>query len=189
LNAFACTDIVSKGPRRGKQINFDDHRPILRAIILDFSAVNNVDVTSIQGLIDVRAQLDRHAAPETVEWHFASINSRWTKRALTTAGFGYIDRERFAARQHWNPVYSYAPLDNAAAPKLHDPEAQDEIRTVNGYKGVKVTTVHGQNRPFFHIDVAAAVESAIAGINGKLEQVSSGSSHEAGQAEFSTKHD
>jgi sodium-independent sulfate anion transporter 11 len=108
---------------------------------------------------------------------------------LTTAGFGYIDRERFAARQHWNPVYSYAPLDNAAAPKLHDPEAQDEIRTVNEYKGVKVTTVHGQNRPFFHIDVAAAVESAIAGVNGKLEQVSSGSLHETGQAEFSTKHD
>jgi sodium-independent sulfate anion transporter 11 len=167
----------------------DDNRPILRAIILDFSAVNNVDVTSIQGLIDVRAQLDRHAAPETVEWHFASINSRWTKRALTTAGFGYIDRERFAARQHWNPVYSYAPLEDSSAAKLHDPEAQDEIRAVKAHKGVKVTTVHGLNRPFFHIDVAAAVESAIAGVNGKLAQVSSGSSHEVGQTEFSTKHD
>lgn len=177
------------GPRRGKQVNTDDNRPILRAIILDFSAVNNVDVTSVQGLIDVRAQLDRHAAPESVEWHFASINSRWTKRALTTAGFGYIDRERFAARAHWNPVYSYAPLDNDA-PKLHDPEAQDEIHTANGSKGLpagKVTTVHGQNRPFFHIDVAAAVESAIAGVNTKLSHVSSGSSQEVGQAEIPTK--
>ncbi|CAG5170167.1 uncharacterized protein ALTATR162_LOCUS7137 [Alternaria atra] len=181
------------GPRRGKQLNLEDNRPILRAIILDFSAVNNVDVTSIQGLIDVRAQLDRHAAPETVEWHFASINSRWTKRALTTAGFGYIDRERFASRQHWNPVYSYAPLDNSGS-KLHDEEAPDEIHAVNRNKGLpsgKVTTVHGQNRPFFHIDVAAAVESAIAGVNGKLAQVSSGSSHEheVGQAEFTTKQD
>ncbi|KAF1851374.1 sulfate permease [Cucurbitaria berberidis CBS 394.84] len=178
------------GPRRGQQIDTDDNRPILRAIILDFSAVNNVDVTSIQGLIDVRAQLDRHAAPESVEWHFASINSRWTKRALTAAGFGYIDRERFASRAHWNPVYSYAPLDSATH-KLHDPEAQDEIHTTDGHKGLpsgKVTTIHGQNRPFFHIDVPAAVESAIAGVN-KLSHVSSGSSREVGEAEVTTKQD
>jgi sodium-independent sulfate anion transporter 11 len=179
------------GPRRGQQLNVDDDRPILRAIILDFSAVNNVDVTSIQGLIDVRAQLDRHAAPETVEWHFASINSRWTKRALTTAGFGYIDRERFASRAHWNPVYSYAPLDTAA-PKVYDPEAQDEIQAANREKGLhsgKVTTIHGQNRPFFHIDVPAAVESAIAGVNTKLAHISSGSSHEIGQTEFAAKQE
>lgn len=179
------------GPRRGQQVDVDDHRPILRAIILDFSAVNNVDVTSIQGLIDVRAQLDRHAAPEAVEWHFASINSRWTKRALTTAGFGYIDRERFAARAHWNPVYSYTPLDNDA-PKLHDPEAQDEIHSAKGHSGLpsgKVTTVHGQNRPFFHIDVPAAVESAIAGINTKLSQISSVGSHEAGETHIPSKQE
>jgi sodium-independent sulfate anion transporter 11 len=172
------------GPRRGKQINMDDNRPILRAIILDFSAVNNVDVTSIQGLIDVRAQLDRYAAPERVEWHFASISSRWTKRALTTAGFGYIDRERFASRQHWNPVYSYAPLDDAA-PKIGDPEAQSGSAGHKGFPTGKVTTVHGQNRPFFHIDVAAAVESAIAGIGNKLERGSTGS--EGDGVEMQTK--
>lgn len=151
------------GPRRGQQINSDDDRPILRAIILDFSAVNNVDVTSIQGLIDVRAQLDRHAAPNTVEWHFASINSRWTKRALTTAGFGYVDRTRFASRAHWNPVYSYAPLETTASPKPLDPEAQDFDQSPARLPFGKVTTVHGLNRPFFHIDVPAAVESAIVG--------------------------
>lgn len=179
------------GPRRGKQLNVDDNRPVLRAIILDFSAVNNVDVTSIQGLIDVRAQLDRYAAPESVEWHFASINSRWTKRALTTAGFGYIERDRFASRQHWNPVYSYAPLDTPA-PKLGDAEAQDEIYSAGqkGFPSGKVTTVHGQNRPFFHIDVPAAVESAIAGINTKLAHVSTGSSEDhVGTAELQVKHD
>lgn len=90
-------------------------------------------------------------------------------------------------------MYSYAPLDNSGS-KLQDEEAQDEISVVNRSKGLpsgKVTTVHGQNRPFFHIDVAAAVESAIAGVNGKLAQTSSGSSHEheVGQAEFTTKQD
>jgi sodium-independent sulfate anion transporter 11 len=128
-----------------------------------------------------------------VEWHFASINSRWTKRALTTAGFGYIDRERFAARQHWNPVYSYAPLDDAAGPRPHDPEAQNEIQAVNGHKNFpigKVTTVHGQNRPFFHIDVAAAVESAIAGVSGELAHTtSSESSQDVAQTELTTKHE
>lgn len=177
------------GPRRGQQVNVDDNRPILRAIILDFSAVNNVDVTSVQGLIDVRAQLDRYAAPESVEWHFASINSRWTKRALTTAGFGYIDRERFASRQHWNPVYSYAPLDTPSS-RVGDVEAQDEIQAAGGQKGFagKVSTLHGQNRPFFHIDVPAAVESAISGIEQKLAHVSTDSSERnIGQTELSTK--
>lgn len=182
------------GPRRGKQVNLEDHRPTLRAIVLDFSAVNNVDVTSVQGLIDVRAQLDRYAAPDRVEWHFASINSRWTKRALTTAGFGYLDRDRFAARSHWNPVYSFAPLETDA-PKVHDPEVQDEIHTAgknNALPAGKLSTVHGQNRPFFHIDVTAAVEAAISGINTKLAHTSSGSSHdvhEVSNAEVTTKHE
>ncbi|KAF1914323.1 sulfate transporter family-domain-containing protein [Ampelomyces quisqualis] len=179
------------GPRRGQQVDVDDNRPTLRAVILDFSAVHNVDVTSIQGLIDVRAQLDRYAAPDSVEWHFASINSRWTKRALTTAGFGYLDRERFAARQHWNPVYSFAPLETPA-PKLGDAEAQDEIHRADnkGFPSGKVTTVHGQNRPFFHIDIPAAVESAIAGINTKLAHVSTDSSEDhVGGTEYQSKHE
>lgn len=119
-----------------------------------------------------------------MEWHFASINSRWTKRALTTAGFGYLDSERFNTRrnQHWNPVYTFASVeDNSVTPrKPADVEAQDEIEHVGGQQGValpgKVSTVHGQNRPFFHIDVPAAVESAIAGVEHRLAHVSSGSS-------------
>ena len=62
--------------------------PTLRGVILDFSAVNNVDVTSCQNLIDVRNQLDRWASPNRVQWHFAHVNNKWTKRALAAAGFG-----------------------------------------------------------------------------------------------------
>ncbi|CAG8003641.1 unnamed protein product [Penicillium nalgiovense] len=65
--------------------------PSLRAIILGFAAVNNVDVTSVQSLIDVRNQLDRWTSPDSVQWHFADIHNRWTKRALATAGFGISD--------------------------------------------------------------------------------------------------
>jgi sodium-independent sulfate anion transporter 11 len=170
------------GPRRGQQVNLDDNRPVLHAIVLDFAAVNHVDVTCVQGLIDVRAQLDRYASPDTVEWHFASINSRWTKRALTTAGFGYIDSERYRARnnQNWMPVYSFAPVENTPAVK-HDSEAQDGIQSADGRKGFltgKLSTVIGQNRPFFHVDVPAAVESVVVGIQGRLANVSSGVSDE-----------
>ncbi|KAJ6183993.1 hypothetical protein N7519_005294 [Penicillium mononematosum] len=63
--------------------------PTLRAIILDLAAVNNVDVTSVQNLIDVRNQLDRWASPDSVQWHFAHIHNRWTKRGLAAAGFGF----------------------------------------------------------------------------------------------------
>ena len=65
-----------------------DSRPKLKAIILDFSAVSNIDVSSTQVLIDVRKQLDRHADPDQVEWHFVSVTNPWTRRALTSAGFG-----------------------------------------------------------------------------------------------------
>ncbi|ATY62230.1 sulfate permease 2 [Cordyceps militaris] len=37
------------------------HLPCLRALILDFSAVNNIDITSIQGLVDLRNVLDQSA--------------------------------------------------------------------------------------------------------------------------------
>ncbi|TLS30913.1 hypothetical protein PpBr36_03518 [Pyricularia pennisetigena] len=63
--------------------------PLLRAIICDFSTVNHVDSSAVEGLMDMRAQLDRWAAPAAVEWHLAGVRSRWTRRALVAAGFGY----------------------------------------------------------------------------------------------------
>ncbi|KDQ14587.1 hypothetical protein BOTBODRAFT_32716 [Botryobasidium botryosum FD-172 SS1] len=70
-----------------------DPRPTLKAIILDFSAVSQIDVTAVQNLQDVRDQLDRHAAPHKVEWHFAAVNRPWVKRALVAGGFGRLRRE------------------------------------------------------------------------------------------------
>lgn len=101
-------------------IDESDTRPTLKAIILDFSSVNNVDVTSVQYLIDVRNQLDRYASPDIVEWHFATINNRWTKRALASAGFGYPTRSTQSEGEtwKWKPIFSVADIggsDSAAA--------------------------------------------------------------------------
>jgi solute carrier family 26 (sodium-independent sulfate anion transporter), member 11 len=97
--------------RRGKDAVTEDNRPTLKAVILDFSAVNNVDLTSIQTLVDIRNQLDKHAAPNAVQWHFACIYSRWTKRALAAAGFGYPSfKTESGEPEHFTPIYSLAEM-------------------------------------------------------------------------------
>ncbi|TAQ90207.1 hypothetical protein B7494_g1505 [Chlorociboria aeruginascens] len=107
------------GPRRGKEQDDHAERPTLKAIILDFSSVNNIDITSTQQLIDVRNQLDRYTSPSTVDWHFASINNRWTKRALVSAGFGYPTVETGSESiSRWKPIFSVADIggsDSAVA--------------------------------------------------------------------------
>jgi len=101
------------GPKKGEERRTD--LPTLKAVILDFSAVNNVDVTSTQMLIDIRNQLDRYTAPDNVDWHLACINNRWTKRALVSAGFGYPTD---GAHSRWKSIFSIAEIggsESAAA--------------------------------------------------------------------------
>ncbi|KAB8299206.1 hypothetical protein EYC80_001302 [Monilinia laxa] len=117
------------GPRRGKAVEDHSDRPTLKAIILDFSSVNNVDITSIQQLIDVRNQLDTYASPSVVDWHFTSINNRWTKRALVAAGFGYPTIEDEGSHR-WKPIFSVAEMggqDSAAAAA----EAESNEKEIN----------------------------------------------------------
>lgn len=103
------------GPRRGRQEIYDTSLPTLKAVILDFSSVNNVDVTSVQLMIDIRNQLDRYAAPDHVEWHIACINNRWTKRALASAGFGYPDTQVDPQFHRWKPIYSVAEIGGSSS--------------------------------------------------------------------------
>jgi len=82
-----------------------------------------VDVTSVQGLIDIRNQLDQYAKPEVVEWHFASISNRWTKRALAAAGFGYPPSEQVGPPGHWKSIYNFAGIGGS------DSAITDETRS------------------------------------------------------------
>ncbi|KAL5612276.1 hypothetical protein BROUX41_000184 [Berkeleyomyces rouxiae] len=175
------------------EIDADDaSKPTLKAVILDFSSVNNVDITSVQQLIDVRNQLDRYAAPEPVDWHIACINNRWTKRALASAGFGYPLEQTSAAQTpqtRWKSIFSVAELagDDSAASvvekeahgqiavsRLPDVEESispvklpgDHTRLRHRRRGV---VVHGLNRPLFHIDLTNALQSAIANVEARSE--------------------
>lgn len=67
-----------------------------------------MDITSVQGLIDLRNTLDRYAAPAAVEWHFAGILNRWTRRALAVAGFGFPTAAQPDAIGNWAPAYTVA---------------------------------------------------------------------------------
>ncbi|KAL9047391.1 MAG: hypothetical protein Q9214_000026 [Letrouitia sp. 1 TL-2023] len=195
------------GPRHGRPEDHSD-RPHLKAVILDFSSVNNVDITSVQILIDVRNQLDRYAAPDKVDWHLACISNRWTKRALASAGFGYpTPRGDGTIFERWKPVFSVAEIgghDSAAAAAQYRENARElkrqrtqdaergsvskhpaqggdtiakddasssegsdlaqKIATSKAYAGAptaKVAVVQSLDRPFFHIDLTSALQSAI----------------------------
>ncbi|KND90233.1 Sulfate permease 2 [Tolypocladium ophioglossoides CBS 100239] len=109
------------GPRKTSKSREDpdvDRRPTLKAIILDFSSVNNIDITSVQRLIDVRNQLDLYTSQDVVDWHIACINNRWTKRALVSAGFGVPTEAGDGMRHRWRSIFSVAEIggkDSAAA--------------------------------------------------------------------------
>ncbi|KAI1645710.1 sulfate permease [Daldinia loculata] len=118
------------GPKKGREEN--TALPTLKAIIFDFSSVNNVDVTSVQQLIDVRNQLDRYTAPDVVDVHFACINNRWTKRGLVSAGFGYPTPRPDGLHSRWKSIFSVAEIGGsdsaAAAAEQEANEKETQIR-------------------------------------------------------------
>jgi len=191
------------------------------------SSTTTLDVTSIQGLVDIRNQLDRHAAPDSVAWHFAHISSRWTRRALAVAGFG------FPAPDHvgqWSPIFSIASAGDARSvfedggrgvgdeehfvgqqrdtvkqgqqqqqqqqqPKARKSSTKEEadeenspVDSVGGGSELKrpatrisnrqtmlraadpsgrLVPLTGVDRPYFHLNVESAVESALSNIRGR----------------------
>ena len=92
--------------------------------------MNNVDITSMQILIDVRNQLDNYAAPDQVDWHIACINNRWTKRALAVGGFGYPTPSGDHQPGRWKPIFSVAEIGGSAsaAAAAHQRDQEDHLR-------------------------------------------------------------
>lgn len=133
-----------------------------------------MDITAAQALIDVRNQLARYAAPETVDWRFANIQSRWTMRALASAGFGFRDPQAVVMGGVAS-IFSIADLGEpdrsagAIETKEVDNEEQDieqgnKEATAEERKtpsNTRLVTVHGLNRPYFHVDLQEALEAAI----------------------------
>jgi sodium-independent sulfate anion transporter 11 len=152
-------------------------------VVLNCAAINNVDITSIQGLIDVRNTLDRYASPETVEWHFSGILNRWTRRSLAISGFGYPAADSPYRLGNWSPVYVVANTPAATASDdqekctwtdhvekaddamfqsaVVEEERRSERRGAMKLDNKRLESVHGVDRPFFHIDLNEAVDAAV----------------------------
>jgi sodium-independent sulfate anion transporter 11 len=139
--------------------------------------------------VDVRAQLDRYAAPHTVGWHVACVTNRWTRRALASAGFGY---PKSSSTHVWKPILSVADVvtneDAQHDKKKDDVEHQqtlagDDItqhiiseksQVSVEEKGAVILSgkapLYGVNRPFFHVDVVSALESAAAALEASVSE-------------------
>ncbi|KAK5047328.1 hypothetical protein LTR84_006850 [Exophiala bonariae] len=93
-----CDDSSSNGQ--------DVNLPKLKAVIIDCSTINSIDITSVQGMCDTRNSLDRWASPTAVNWHFGGLRNRWSRRALWTAGFGRLSEQDLNSLGNWTPMCS-----------------------------------------------------------------------------------
>ncbi|TFY76919.1 hypothetical protein EWM64_g7091 [Hericium alpestre] len=95
------------GPPRGAKSETEENlsKPLLHAIVLDFSTVSQIDTTAVQALIDTRNEIERWT-DRPVEFHFATILSPWIRRALVAGGFG-TGRGASANLREIAPVYAY----------------------------------------------------------------------------------
>ncbi|PFH60991.1 hypothetical protein XA68_18464 [Ophiocordyceps unilateralis] len=169
--------------------------PPLRAVVLDLAAVNNVDVTSVQGLMDLRSSLNRHAAPDTVAWHLANVHNRWTRRALAAAGFGrprtvrWGKGEREEVASYYNAAEMQAYSDDERLRQTGpEPDEESGWESTTPTPETRLTTVCAVDRPLFHLDlldaVACAVEEAVASAVSEAEDEPVASSRLEEEAEL-----
>lgn len=136
--------------------------------------------------MSLRAQLDRWAAPDAVEWHFAHVGNRWTRRALAVAGFGYPARRQLERDDKWEPVFALAEKAPSGLEEVEQQQQQQQQRETQPqvadnkgvcldaaergavrrrrssssvYKRSRLAAVYGVNRPNFHVDLEEAVEA------------------------------
>ncbi|KAK0651117.1 sulfate transporter family-domain-containing protein [Cercophora newfieldiana] len=146
--------------------------PRLRAVVLDCSAVDQIDITAVQGLVDARNTLDKHACTfgsECVEWHFAGLSNRWARKALARAGFG-TRKKTVLGIAHGAP--GAGPVTRRRA-GTHETEEESEMARLAGWSPTYyvvgeagggrtgIAVVEGLNRPFFHVDLTGAVDAAV----------------------------
>ena len=169
--------------------------PTLKAVILDLSSVNNVDITSVQRLIEIRNQLDAYTSPDVVDWHIACINNAWTKRALASSGFGYPTERSDGLSHRWKSIFNVADIGGAdSAAAQSEKEANRRVADEEGIpdsaipqdaygevpEGHKVhvsairakkrpVVVNGLSRPLFHVDLTSALSSAIANVEARVD--------------------
>ncbi|KAI0721527.1 sulfate permease [Cerioporus squamosus] len=146
------------GPRPGHDENADNlAKPVLHAIVLDFSGVSHIDTTGVQSLIDTRTEVERWAN-KPVEFHFATILSPWIRRALIAGGFGIGQPSR--APTEVAPVVPY----RGGRRQLDERHKVSDIEAIDEEPKEEVAPIIPEDTPFFHLDLVAAVRAAESGL-------------------------
>ncbi|KAF5357804.1 hypothetical protein D9756_001866 [Leucocoprinus leucothites] len=162
------------GPRKSSDLaqTLNEQKPLLHAIVFDFSAVSHLDTTATQVLIDTRIEIERWT-DYPVEFHFATIMSPWTRRALVAAGFG-IGRSHSQAPRELAAIIADRDglLDDdseVSSPSSSDLEAGDiktQVRETESSAAYgNWETLLREETPFFHPDLISACGAAESGLH------------------------
>lgn len=105
-------------------------KPLLRAVVMDFSAVANLDTTGVQNLVDARKEVEKWA-DKPVEFHFSGILSPWIRRALIAAGFGQGAARHGTALE----VAPVVPQDDSLSPADRARVEEERLQQANNGEG------------------------------------------------------
>lgn len=147
----------------------------LYAIVLDCSAINHLDSTGIQTLLDLKLAINRYAGHE-VEWHFANIATPWIRHALIYSGFGSQAGRgpRTGEILPVVPVHQDGPQCNVNEERdLSDASMSSYIVDMEGRGQVEYFPRYDRGHPidrypFFHWDLEDAVQAASYTLTKKL---------------------
>lgn len=94
-----------------------------------------------------------------MDWHFAHVYSRWTRRALAVAGFGFPSADNVEALGCWRSAVTLAALPGVGdGVREGSPEADQEE---GGEREEEIASVNAVDRPVFHVDLVGAVGAAV----------------------------
>lgn len=101
-----------------------------------------------------------------MEWHFANITDRWTKRALVANGFGFVgpeEEQSLSVTLNIAAAASQAPVLNEKGDVEARGDAITPVESNEGsLEGVRTGgTLYGANWPFFHVDLRTATKNAV----------------------------
>lgn len=146
---------------------FDQSKPKLRVLHLDFSQVIGIDATSIQALIDLQFSINNHVGTDW-ELHFSGIINPWVLRGLIHGGFGKPNDQ--VDRLHSENMYIAQATKDSFLNKLipfnkkSDDEGEDieNIKHENFFNGEleiginengAMYPLYSTEYPYFHFDI------------------------------------
>lgn len=141
-----------------KNDNETEHAEVLKAVILDFSAVSRLDATASQILKTTRETLDKYAG-HPVEWHFTNIQNQNVRFTLLHSGFGSLEADGKSLDSFDASEEDTSTI--AGSTMLHTVEtgsSQKEVITTLHNPGIH-PRVPADRYTCFHWDIESAVHS------------------------------